>query len=82
MNRPLRPILSEPQAKVLAFVKHYMAMNGDKAPSLGEITEALDYKSESSATVHLNSLAAKGYILRDNKKNRGITLLDGEGNER
>ncbi len=66
--------LTEKQNKILDLIKKYKAKHG-YPPTIREICKELNLKSTATVHTHLNNLENKGYIKRDNTKNRSIELL-------
>lgn len=61
------------QQAVLACIEKYMREKG-YGPTVREICNDLGLSSPSTVHVHLSSLEEKGYIKRDPRKSRSITL--------
>lgn len=68
--------LTRKQARLYAYLTKYRAKHGC-APSLQEIAEQFGYRSLSTVHELLGHLEAKGYLRRDFRVARGITLRDG-----
>ena len=66
--------LTSKQNKVLDYLKQFMAKKG-YPPTVREIGSALNLSSPATVQAHLNNLAEKGYIKKNNSKNRAIELL-------
>lgn len=66
--------LTNKQNQVLDYLKQFMAKKGFP-PTVREICGALNLSSPATVHAHLNTLADKGYIKKDNAKNRAIELL-------
>ena len=66
--------LTKKQAEVLNFIKKYLVSKG-YPPTVREIGKALNLNSPATVHTHLNKLEEKGYIKKDNFKNRTIELL-------
>lgn len=67
--------LTPKQLEILQFIKEY-TLRRNFPPSVREICQAVDLRSTSSVHAHLDTLEAKGYIMRDNQKSRTIEILD------
>ena len=59
---------------VLDYIKNYVAKHG-YPPTVREIGKAINVSSPATVQAHLNHLANKGYIRKENTKNRTIELL-------
>ena len=71
--------LTEKQAKLLAFLKIYMAENGGLAPSYAEMIAGAGFPSKSGIHRLLLSLAERGHISQMKNRARSIVLIgDGE----
>ena len=66
--------LTKKQADVLTFIKSYIVMHG-YPPAIREIGKALNISSPATIHAHLNNLQSKGYIKKQEAKNRAIELL-------
>ncbi len=66
--------LTERQKDVLGYIKKYIFENG-YPPTVREIGAALGLSSPATIHSHLNNLEIKGYIKKDDCKNRAIELL-------
>lgn len=66
--------LTKKQSEILQFVKQFIA-NHSYPPTTREIGKALDISSPATIHVHLSKLEEKGYIKKENSKNRAIELL-------
>jgi len=66
--------LTSKQNQVLDYLKKFMATKG-YPPTVREIGSALNLSSPATVHAHLNTLADKGYIKKNNSKNRAIELL-------
>ena len=62
------------QEKVLKQLKKYIAKNG-YPPTVRELCTLTNLKSTATIHVHLDQLAAKGYIRKDKDRNRTIEIL-------
>ena len=67
-------ILTKKQGEILDFIKVYVANNG-YTPTVREIANKLKVNSPATIHSHLNKLAEKKYIKKDDSKNRAIELL-------
>lgn len=67
--------LSEPQEKILEFIKESMKEKG-YPPSVREVCNALGFSSTATVYEHFKSLERKGYIKRDSSKPRAIEVTD------
>lgn len=66
--------LTKRQEEVLNYIKGYIVSHG-YPPTVREIGKALDISSPATIHVHLNNLVEKGFIKKENSKNRAIELL-------
>lgn len=66
--------LTRRQADVLNYIKTYIVSHG-YPPTVREIGKALDISSPATIHAHLNNLEKKGFIKKENSKNRAIELL-------
>lgn len=66
--------LTSKQNQVLDYLKQFMAKKGFP-PTVREICSALNLSSPATVHAHLSTLADKGYIKKNNAKNRAIELL-------
>jgi len=66
--------LTEKQKLVLDFIEEYQMING-KSPTIREMKEHFNVKSDNSILKHLKALTEKGFIEKDDTP-RGIKLLD------
>ena len=67
--------LTEKQKKILEFIRDYVTKTG-YPPSIKEIMDFFSFSSPTSVVSHLNALEKKGYIKRESKTSRGITLKE------
>lgn len=67
--------LTARQAKVLAFIKSYIAQHG-YPPSNRDVMENLGCASPNGAACHLRVLESKGHIRRDRRVARSIVVLE------
>ena len=66
--------LTSRQEDVLNYVKSYIVSHG-YPPTVREIGKALEISSPATIHAHLKNLEKKGFIRKDNSKNRAIELL-------
>ena len=66
--------LTRRQNDVLNYIKEYIVSHG-YPPTVREIGIALDISSPATIHAHLNNLAKKGVIKKEDSKNRAIELL-------
>ena len=66
--------LTKRQEEILNFIKEYIVAHG-YPPTIREICEAMDVSSPATVHAHLNNLEAKGFIKKEDTKNRAIELL-------
>lgn len=66
--------LTSRQKDVLDYVKAYIVSHG-YPPTVREIGKALDISSPATIHAHLKNIEKKGFIRKDNSKNRAIELL-------
>ncbi len=66
--------LTNQQKKLLDKIKLYIANNG-YSPTIRELCEEMNLSSTATVQVHLNNLESKGYIKKENSKNRTLELL-------
>jgi len=66
--------LTKRQNEVLSFVKEYIVSHG-YPPTVREIGKALNISSPATIHAHLSNLEAKGFIRKEDSKNRAIELL-------
>lgn len=64
--------LNEKEQAILSYISAQASFG--KIPSVREICFALGYKSTSTASRHINSLIEKGYLTKDDGKNRSLHL--------
>ena len=67
-------MITEKQEAVLRFIEEYQLQFG-KSPTLKEMREHFDVKSDNSILKHLNALIDKGHLEKDDTP-RGIRLLN------
>jgi repressor LexA len=66
--------LTRRQEEILQFIKKYIVSNG-YPPTIREIGSSLGLSSPATIHSHLGNLESKGYIKKDENKNRAIELL-------
>ena len=66
--------LTKRQNDILTFIKEYMVNHG-YPPTIREIGKALDISSPATIHAHLSNLEEKGFIRKQDAKNRAIELL-------
>ncbi len=66
--------LTSQQEKMLDKIKQYLVKRG-YAPTVRELCQEMDLSSTATVQVHLNNLEKKGYIRKEDGKNRTIELL-------
>ncbi len=66
--------LTSQQSKLLDKIKYLIATNG-YAPTVRELCDAMNLSSSATVQVHLTNLEKKGYIKKQNSKNRTVELL-------
>lgn len=66
--------LTKRQDEILKFIKEFIVSNG-YPPTVREIGSALGLSSPATIHAHLENLEAKGFIKKENTKNRAIELL-------
>lgn len=67
-------ILTGRQDEILKYLKKYIATHG-YPPTVREIGKDLGLSSPATIHTHLNNLEKKGFIKKENSKNRAIELL-------
>lgn len=65
---------SKKQKVLLSFIDTFIAGYG-YGPSYREIMRALDYKSVSTVAVHVDSLIAKGLLVKRDKSARSLVVV-------
>lgn len=65
--------LTKRQKEILDFIKDYLKKNG-YAPSFEEIMDKCGLSARSTVHEHLTALVDKGYLKRDERKERGLYL--------
>lgn len=68
------PVLYKKQAIIIDFIKQHI-QNYGTAPTLKQISEAINVSSLATVHEHLESLERKGFIKRNRGKTRGIEIL-------
>lgn len=66
--------LTKRQEEILTYIKGYLVSNG-YPPTIREIGKALGVSSPATIHAHLNNLEAKGFIKKQDSKNRAIEVL-------
>lgn len=66
--------LTKRQDDILKFIKEYVVEHGFP-PTIREIGKAVDLSSPATVYVHLSNLEKKGYIRKEDSKNRTLELL-------
>ena len=66
--------LTKRQDEILQFIKKYIVNNG-YPPTVREIGSSLGLSSPATIHSHLSNLEEKGYIKKDENKNRALELL-------
>jgi len=66
--------LTKKQELVLDYIKKFMVSNG-YPPTVREIGKALDLSSPATVHAHLTNLEEKGFIRKEESKNRTLELL-------
>ena len=66
--------LTKRQSEILDYIKEYMVSHG-YPPTIREIGTALNLSSPATIHAHLANLEQKGFIKRQDAKNRAIELL-------
>ncbi len=66
--------LTKRQNDILTFIKKHLVDKG-YPPTVREIGQAFNLNSPATTHVHLKNLEDKGYLKRDNFKNRALELL-------
>jgi repressor LexA len=79
-QNPQSPLTAR-QRQVLEIIQHNV-QKSNIVPSLREISAALGISSLNGVRSHLEALERKGYIQRNNRFSRSITLLTGTSKER
>lgn len=66
--------LTSQQLKLLDVIKKYLVKHG-YAPTVRELCDEMDLSSTATVQVHINNLEKKGYLRKEESKNRTIELL-------
>lgn len=66
--------LTDRQSAILAFIREHLREAG-QAPTLEEIGRAMDLPNVSAVQKHVRSLEAKGHLLIEPNRSRGIRLV-------
>ena len=69
LNRPTKK-----QQELLSFIDGFIKGNG-YGPSYREVQRALDYKSVSTVAAHVNSLIAKGFLIKRTYSARSLEVV-------
>lgn len=67
-------VLTKRQEEILSYIKEYIVSHG-YPPTIREICKAMDVSSPATVHAHLNNLESKGFIKKEDTKNRAIELL-------
>lgn len=67
-------VLTKRQEEILTFIKEYIVAHG-YPPTIREICKAMGVSSPATVHAHLNNLESKGFIKKEDTKNRAIELL-------
>jgi repressor LexA len=70
--------LTPRQHEILAFIRDTVTTSG-RPPTRAELCTAFGFRSPNAAETHLRALAAKGAIVLEEGRARGIRLADGTG---
>lgn len=66
--------LTNRQEEILTYIKEYIVNHG-YPPTIREICKAMGVSSPATVHAHLNNLEKKGFIKKEDTKNRAIELL-------
>ncbi|MBF0318888.1 MAG: repressor LexA [Nitrospirae bacterium] len=66
--------LTDKQARVLEFIKEHLSLKG-YPPTIREICKCFGYSSPLSAKQHVDALIQKGYLQKDDAKQRAIEVV-------
>ena len=66
--------LTSQQQKLLEVIKKYLVKHG-YAPTVRELCDEMGLSSTATVQVHINNLEKKGYLRKEESKNRTIELL-------
>ncbi len=66
--------LTNQQEKMLDIIKKYVVAHG-YSPTVRELCQEMNLSSTATVQVHLNNLEKKGYIKKEESKNRTIEIL-------
>ena len=66
--------LTSQQEKILDVIKKYVVAHG-YSPTVREICKEMNLSSTATVQVHLNNIEKKGYIKKEESKNRTIEIL-------
>lgn len=70
-------MITKKQKNVLEFIKKFQQKN-EISPSLEEIKDKFNLASVSTAAYYVDKLEERGFIKKDNKQHRGISILENE----
>lgn len=70
----MKESLTKKQEEILTYIKEYIVSHG-YPPTVREICKAVGVSSPATVHAHLNNLEKKGFIKKENTKNRAIELL-------
>lgn len=70
--------LTARQGEILDFIRHTVETEG-RPPTRAEVCTAFGFRSPNAAETHLRALAAKGAIVLEEGRARGIRLAEGSG---
>ena len=73
-RRPFMENLTKRQEEILTYIKKYIVSHG-YPPTVREIGKDLGVSSPATIHTHLNNLETKGFIKKEETKNRAIELL-------
>jgi len=65
--------LTEKQARLLRFIASFSESNG-YPPTIREMGDYFGWSSTNAAATHISFMIAKGYLLRDRLRGRGLRL--------
>lgn len=73
-RKKILEVLTKRQEEILNYIKSFMVSHG-YPPTVREIGKDLGLSSPATIHTHLNNLAKKGFIKKEETKNRAIELL-------
>ena len=73
-RKEILEVLTKRQEEILNYIKSFMVSHG-YPPTVREIGKDLGLSSPATIHTHLNNLAKKGFIKKEETKNRAIELL-------